>query len=82
MGTHVIVAQNAKGARVEAVLYERVRFPPGYTEARKKVDSVCVVMGRGWKKALIEAVVARAFSAQEEYDTKIAARAARATKRK
>jgi hypothetical protein len=53
----VIVVQNAPDDHVVADTFVRVKHPPGYCEGRQATGRILEARGRGWRSALINAVV-------------------------
>jgi len=72
IGSHVIDVRNRLGGNVEATLYQRVPFPPGYCEGREEKDVLIKVRGKGWEAKLIEAIVTMAVVVDAELSAETA----------
>ncbi len=81
IGTFVFMVEHQPDGAITATLFERVKCPPGYAEARKKVRVFCTLQGRGWRKQLLEAIAAQAIEQDTVFEERKAAAAARAEAR-
>jgi len=75
LGSTVIMIAHSMGDAIDADVYKRVKQPPGYAEARSHQVTLASVSGRGWAKAIEDAVVEYAIEVEASLTTSEAAEA-------